>query len=492
VPTDKGFIRGVESEDTRMFLGVPYAAPPVGQLRWRPPQPAAPWPGIRNTVWPNSTCAQFGAIVTGEPTTSTAEDCLYLNVYAPPTLPRRPLPVLVWIHGGAFTGGAGSVYDGAPLAARENVIVVTINYRLGPFGFLALPSLDAESGFSGDYGLLDQQAALRWVQRNIAAFGGNRHDVTIFGESAGGASVCANMASPGAAGLFQRAIAESGCFLLGQTKQAAEQTGATLAAKLGCTNPATAPPCLRGKPVQDLLNAAGGVLGGWGLVSDTPALPLPTATAFQTGRYAHVPLIQGTNHDEGRFFAGFEYDYLGKPITAAEYPQILTAEFGASAAAGIQTTYALSAYPSPDLAYAAVFTDSNFSCPAFQADRAAWRSGVYGYEFADENAPNDFNVKFSFPLAAAHSTELQYVFGMVPTLHILPPFTAAQSALSAQMMGYWARFAATGDPNGGGAPYWPRFDPARQRIQELVPAAIAPQSGFAAEHHCAFWTTIQG
>jgi para-nitrobenzyl esterase len=492
VHTDKGFIRGVESEGTRMFLGVPYAAPPAGDLRWRPPQPAAPWRGIRNTVWPNSTCAQYGAVVTGEPVTSLAEDCLYLNVYTPPARPRRPLPVMVWIHGGAFTGGAGSIYDGAPLAARENVIVVTVNYRLGPFGFLALPSLDAESGFSGDYGLLDQQAALRWVQRNIASFGGNRHNVTIFGESAGGASVCANMASPAASGLFQRAIAESGCFLLGQTKQAAEQTGATFAAKLGCTDAATAVQCLRGKPVQDILNAAGGVPGGWGPVSGTPALPLPTAAAFQAGRYAHVPLIQGTNHDEGRFFVGFGYDYLGKPITAAEYPQILTAEFGAGAAAGIQAAYPLSAYPSPDLAYAAVFTDSSFSCPALRADQATWRSGAYGYEFADENAPNDFNVKFSFPLAAAHSTELQYVFGMVPTLHTVPPFTVAQSALSADMMSYWARFAATGDPNGGGAPYWPRFDPVRQQIQELVPSSTGPRNGFAAGHHCAFWSTVQG
>jgi para-nitrobenzyl esterase len=487
VRTDKGFVQGTQAGGAREFLGIPYAAPPVGPLRWRPPRPAARWRGIRDATKPGDVCAQVGTIVSGELNTSTAEDCLYLNVYTPPALPRRALPVMVWIHGGGFTGGAGSIYDGAPLAAGHDVIVVTINYRLGPFGFLALPSLGSASG---DYGLLDQQAALRWVRRNARAFGGDPRDVTIFGESAGGASVCANMASPAASGLFERAIAESGCFLLGQGKQAAEQHGASFAASLGCTDPATAAACLRGKSAADLLAQAGGALGGWGPVSGTPALPLPVPTAFADGRYAHVPLIQGTNHDEGRFFVGFEFDAFGKPMTAAQYPQVLAGQFGASAAARIQAVYPLSGYPSPDLAYAAVFTDARFSCPALQADTLAWRSGVYGYEFADENAPNDFGITFSFPLGAAHSTELQYVFGKIPFADATPPFTPAQFALSAQMMAYWTRFAAAGNPNGGGAPYWPRFRPASQKVQTLVPDGTGPRAGFAAEHHCAFWSTI--
>jgi para-nitrobenzyl esterase len=291
-----------------------------------------------------------------------------------------------------------------------------------------------------------------------------------------------------AAGL---AIAESGCFLLGQTRQAAEQRGAAFAASLGCTDPATAAGCLRAQPAAALLAKAGGTFGGWGPVAGTPTLPLPPAAAFAAGRYAHVPLVQGTNSDEGRFFVGFLYDALGHPLTAAQYPQVLAAQFGAGPAALVQAVYPLSAYPSPDLAYAAVFTDSEFSCPALDADLLAARSGVYGYEFADGNAPNDFGVTFSFPLGAAHSTELQYVFGKIPYLDSTPSFTAAQFALSAQIMGYWARFAATGSPDGGGTPYWPRFTPDRQQIQRLIPSGPGPESGFAAEHRCSFWTKIE-
>ena len=241
VRTDHGRIRGLYHHGAREFFGIPYAAPPTGANQWRPPQPFRPWHGIRPAIAPGHDCAQTGSLATGVLSTSTFESCLFLNVYTPPRAQGRPLPVMVWIHGGGFTGGAGRIYDGALLATRDHVIVVTINYRLSAFGFLALRSLDAESpdNSSGDYGLMDQQAALRWVQNNAIAFGGNPGNVTIFGESAGGASVCANMASPTALGLFSHAIAESGCIFPAQTRRAAEQQGAALARKLGCTNPAT-------------------------------------------------------------------------------------------------------------------------------------------------------------------------------------------------------------------------------------------------------------
>jgi para-nitrobenzyl esterase len=501
VQTDKGAVRGMFSADSREFLGVPYAAPPVGALRWRPPQPAARWHGIRDAVAPGSNCAQTGSIATGVPVTSTAEDCLYLNVYTPRVARapwgHRKLPVMVWIHGGGFTGGAGSIYDGAVLAPKGNVIVVTINYRLGPFGFLALPSLDSESppGSSGDYGLMDQQAALRWVQRNAAAFGGDRHNVTIFGESAGGASVCDNMASPVAAGLFSRAIAESGCLILTSSRASAEQHGASFAASLGCADAATAAECLRGKSVSDLLSAAG---GGWSPVVGGVTLPEQPTAAFASGNYNRVPLIQGTNHDEGRFFVALEFDALGKPLTAQQYPSLIQAQFGPVNGPKVLAEYPLSAYPSPDLAYASVFTDSAFSCPALQADTLASGSGVYAYEFSDPNPPNDFGLTFTFPLGAAHSTELQYVFQRIPFLDTTPPFTPDQLALSDQMIGYWSRFAAVGTPGGGlagihgGAPFWPRFTSAGQQIQELVPNGTAPETGarFAADHHCAFWAAL--
>ncbi len=340
VQTDKGAVRGTLSGGVREFLGIPYAAPPVGALRWRAPRPAAPWAGVRDATSPGKLCAQFGSPGSGNPNTSTNEDCLYLNVDTPRTV-RGRLPVMVWIHGGGFTGGAGSIYDGKVIAEQGNVIVVTINYRLGAFGFLALPSLDAESpGLSGDYGLEDQQAALRWVQRNSVAFGGNPRNVTIFGESAGGAAVCENMTSPTAAGLFQRVIAESGC--LGETsgRPAAEQNGAAFAGRLGCNDAATAAACLRGKSASDVLTA--GASGAWSPVVGGAVLPLPPAQALASGRYDHVPLLQGTNHDEGRLFAGLRFDASGAPLTAAHYPAVIQAQVGAANAPMVLDAYPLS------------------------------------------------------------------------------------------------------------------------------------------------------
>jgi para-nitrobenzyl esterase len=495
VRTDHGLVRGFHEHGAREFLGIPYAAPPAGANQWRPPQPFPPWRGIRPATKPGHDCAQTGSLATGVPTTSTFENCLFLNVYTPPGAQVRRLPVMVWIHGGGFTGGAGRIYDGAMLAAREHVIVVTVNYRLSAFGFLALPSLDAESPdhSSGDYGLMDQQAALRWVQNNAFAFGGDPGNVTIFGESAGGASVCANMSSPTAFGLFARAIAESGCILPTPTKQAAQRQGTALAKSLGCPHPATAAACLRAKPAAAILKAESSL--SWGPVTGGVTLPLSPVKAFETGHYLHVPLLQGSNLKEGEFFVGIEFDVLaGHPLTAAEYPKVVTAQFGAPAAKAILAHYRLAGFPSPDLALAQVLTDSEFSCPALLTDVLTSNSGSYAYEFSDPHPPNDFPVKFSFPLGPAHSTELQYVFGRIPFLDTVPPFTPAQFALSAQMMGYWARFAATGNPNGRNAPNWPRFTGGKPQIQELLPNATAPEAAavFTKAHQCSFWATIEG
>jgi para-nitrobenzyl esterase len=497
VRTDHGLVRGFYQHGAREFLGIPYAAPPTGANQWRPPQPLPPWHGIRPAAKPGHDCAQTASLATGVPSTSTFESCLSLNVYTPPGAAGQLLPVMVWIHGGGFTGGAGRIYDGAMLAARRHVIVVTINYRLSAFGFLALPSLDAESSdnSSGNYGLMDQQAAMRWVQNNAFAFGGNPGNVTIFGESAGGASVCANMASPTAFGLFARAIAESGCIFPARTKQAAEQQGAALAKSLGCTKPASAAACMRTKPAAAILKAEPSAQLAWGPVTGGFTLPLDPIKAFETGHYLHVPLLQGSNLNEGEFFVGIEFDLLaGHPLTAAQYPKVVTAQFGATAGKAVLAHYPLSKFPSPDLAFAQVLTDSEFSCPALLTDILTQRSGNYAYEFSDPHPPNDFPITFSFPLGAAHSTELQYVFGRIPFLDTIPPFTPAQFGLSAQMMGYWTRFAATGNPNGGTAPNWSRFGGARPQIQELIPNATAPEAGdtFAGVHQCAFWVTIEG
>jgi para-nitrobenzyl esterase len=490
VRTTDGRIRGKYDGAAREFLGIPYAAPPVGKLRWRPPQPAKPWTGVRNARKTGHDCAQIGSLDTGVIATSDFLNCLYLNVYTPKVRTSGPLPVMVWIHGGGFTGGAGSIYDGKVIAPKGNVIVVTINYRLNAFGFLALPSL---GGSRGDYGLMDQQAALRWVRANARAFGGNPRDVTIFGESAGGASVCANMASPTARGLFERAIAESGCFLLSQTMKQADATGAKFAASLGCGKLATQLACLRAKPVAKILKAAASF--SWGPVAGGPTLPVSTLSAFESGHYQHVPLLQGTNHDEGRFFVGFEFDIAqGHPMTRKQYPTVLAAQFGAKDGKKVQSEYPLKDYPSPDLAYAAVLTDSEFSCPALLADSLVSKSGVYAYEFSDPDPPNDFGIKFSFPLGSAHSTELQYVFQRIPLLDTIPPFSHAQFALSDLMIRYWTRFAATGDPNGGPgkAPHWPRWTSSTGPIQELVPSKTGPEpfTTFYTFHKCGFWASI--
>ena len=487
VRTNDGLVKGLGTTQNREFLGIPYAAPPVGALRWSPPQPAQPWHGVRAATAPGSDCPQTGAIDSGVPATSTDENCLFLNVYTPAqTDSDQPLPVMVFIHGGSLVGGAGSIYDGSVLAAKGNVIVVTINYRLGAFGYLSLPSLGAQSG---DYGLMDQQAALRWVQRNAGAFGGNPRNVTLFGESAGGLSVCTNMASPTASGLFQRAIAESGCISASATEQQADAQGGALAASLGCTDAATAAACMRAQPVSAILAASANL--SWSTVIADPVLPVQPPAAFADGDYLHVPLLQGSNLDEGRFFVAFGFDALGQPLTATGYQALIAADFGAAAPL-VLAQYPLSAYPSPDLAASAVITDVLLACPALANDSLAEHSGVFAYEFSDPDPPNDFGLTFTFPLGAAHSTELQYVFQKIPTLDVTPPFTAAQFALSDQMISYWTRFARTGNPNGGATPYWPRFTPASQQIQELVPAATAPESAsaFAASHNCSFWASL--
>jgi len=491
-----GAVRGMSDSGGYAFLGLPYAAPPTENLRWRPPQPPAAWRGVRDGTQFGPSCPQATKFNPFLPPGPLSEDCLYLNVYTPTVVGRGGLPVMVWIHGGGFTGGEGSIYDASKLAVKGHVIVVTINYRLGAFGFLALSGLDAQ-GASGDYGLMDQQAALRWVRQNARAFGGNPRDVTEFGESAGAASVCDNMASPAAAGLFARAIAESGCLLGAPSRQAAEAAGGTFAARLGCADAATQVACLRGKPVTDILQAQAGF--GWSPVAGTPVLPLPPAAAFAAGRYSHVPLLQGTNHDEGRFFVALAYDLAGRPLTAAQYTQLIQGSYGASAPA-VLAEYPLSGYASPDLAYAQVITDSAFSCPALRADELARRSGVYAYEFSDPSPPDNFNfTTLTFPFGAAHSTELQYVFQRVPALDTVPPFSSAQLALSDQMIAYWTRFAATGSPDrrrpagsGRPAPYWPRFSASRPDIQELVPGATAPEPAarFAAAHNCGFWAGL--
>ena len=483
VATAGGTVRGQAVAATDEFLGIPYAAPPVGALRWQPPRPAAPWHGIRPATSYAPHCPQpsstFGQA-------STSEDCLYLNVFTPATSKARNLPVMVWVHGGSLLTGESNDYNPAELV-RHGVVVVTINYRLGALGFLADAALASRRGGpSGNYGLMDQQAALRWVQRNIRGFGGDPGDVTLFGESAGGLSTLAQLASPGARGLFQRAIVESGTYQLTQQPlAAAEAAGQAFAAKAGCASTASAKntaACLRGLPVSTILANENPV--GYTPDVDGAVLTQSIKTALARGQFNRVPVVIGTNHDEYRLFVAV-YQFLGQRVTAANYQSMIASTLGVSAAiAGkIAAQYPLSRYPSPPVALGAVGTDAIFACHALTAEESLARYvPTYAYEFNDENAPELFLPPVGFPYGAAHASELPYLFSQT-TVSRPVGLSAAQQQLAAAMKQDWTNLAKTGIPAAG----WPKFTSASQQMLSLVPPTPQVETDFAAQHHCAFW-----
>ncbi len=389
VQTDRGVVVGKRVASVDEFLGIPYAAPPVGDLRFRPPQPHAPWPAPRPATDYGSICPQLTAQgVRGH------EDCLFLNVFAPT---RRPegRPVMIWIHGGGYNAGAGSeaLYDPSAIVRAAGVVVVTLNYRLGILGFLAHPALSAEDGhgISGNYGLEDQQEALAWTRRNIAAFGGDPGCVTIFGESAGGNAVLINLASPTASGLFQGAIAESplyGASLL-PLRVAARLWGGSVSTALNCPpdDPGAAA-CLRAAPVEELVtlsqNTRERPFGFVAPVIDGVLLKQHLREAFRAGAFNQVPVIIGSNHDEATLLTAVLYNLTEGPVTAEQYPRALAERFGARNGALVASAYPLARYPTPSQALATAYTDAFFACPIERA-RAALASHVpaYGYEFTE-------------------------------------------------------------------------------------------------------------
>jgi para-nitrobenzyl esterase len=481
VKTRAGQVRGRVVANVREFMGVPYAAPPVGNLRWQPPAPHAGWSGVLDASRPGNVCAQMDLRGTH---TEGSEDCLYLNIYTPSPAGAR-LPVVVWIHGGTFIAGSGARYDGSRLAVNGNLIVVTINYRLGPFGFLVNRALIAADPrqVSGNYGLLDQQAALIWVKDNIAAFGGDPHNVTVAGESAGAISIGMHLVSPAAAGLFARAIIESGPFLHASTMAAAETRGEQFAAKLGCGKAADVAGCMRAKPAEQVLTAMPASLLGpgkpiWGPVMDSRLIPGQPAELLAAGHFNRVPVINGSNRNEGTLFVAF-----GKQISAQEFAAQIHARFGANATR-VLAAYPLAAYASPTQDAAAGFGDAVFSCQIVRAgELLSADAPVYQYEFNDPNAPARFFPPF--PLGAYHSSEIQYVFG---TIAEVASATPAQRNLSDAMMSYWIRFITTGNP--GGSPAWTRFTASSPKILALAPGAIGYESDFAQVHHCDLWASM--
>src|SRR5215831_2741610 len=484
--TASGAVRGLANGAVDEFLGIPYAAPPVGALRWQPPQPAASWSGVRDATQFAPHCPQL-ATPFGQ--ASTSEDCLYLNVFTPSHQHAgAQFPVMVWMHGGALVTGESNDYDPTALA-DDGTTVVTINYRLGALGFLAHPALADANGQSGDYGLMDQQAALRWVQRNIASFGGNPHDVTVFGESAGGLSTLSQVASPQARGLFERAIVESGSYNLTQaTLASAESAGEAFAAKAGCASQTAA--CLRSLPVSVIL--ANQDAAGYTPNINSEVLPASLGAAFATGNFSRVPIINGTNGDEWRLFVALS-ELEGNPVTASNYQSMISSTLGVPpvVAAIIAAEYPLTAFPSPSIALGAVGTDAIFACPALTIDQSVSRFvPTFAYEFNDENAPENFLPPVSFPYGAAHASEIQYLFDL-PTVAFPGTLSAQQQQLAAIMKGYWTDLAKRGFPSSSGTPFWPPFNGLTQKMQSLAPPAPQTETNFASTHNCAFWTALE-
>jgi para-nitrobenzyl esterase len=464
VRLDSGAVSGVASANgVLVFKGIPFAAPPVGELRWRAPQPVITWEGVRTAETFGDVCVQPPgqgrlniAVLPDGP--GMSENCLYLNVWTPAESPSSRLPVMLYIYGGAYTEGAGSVplYDGTELA-KKGAVVVTMNYRLGPFGFFAHPDLtaEAEHGSSGNYGLMDMLASLEWVQANIAAFGGDPGNVTVFGQSAGAMAIASLVASPAAEGLFQRAISQSGAWMglgVGRMRnlEQAEEAGARAVSELDTASLKDLR-AMSAEEVQEKLRGAGVVIDGY-------VLPEDVSVVFAEGRQNAVDVLVGSNKDEGSFFPGGP--------GAEQFKTQQTARWGDLADRFLEQ------YPADSDEQAAASSSATFR------DGTAWHMRLYAayqaqkgneawvYYFAQEPPAQDGRPS----LGATHAAEVPYVFDNIGELPLFPdgsdPVKAAQSEpdlkVADLMSSYWVNFARTGNPNGPGLPEWPAFQNLRE------------------------------
>lgn len=489
VRTAQGPVRGVVADGHRFFGGLPYAAPPVGALRWQPPASPPTWRDTRDATRLGPRCIQdTGDLEMGR---LTDEDCLTLNVWTPRAAsPEAKKAVMVWFHGGSFINGSSGIYDSRWLTTRGDVVVVTVNYRLGTLGFLAHPGL-GPAGAVGNYGLADQQAALRWVHDNVAAFGGDPDRVTIAGESAGGMSVCDHLAAPGSQGLFARAIIQSGPCQAQVALPDAERISLDYARDAGCPDPATAAACLRALPADKLRDP---VRYYWigedalsGPATGSTVLPQDPVAAMAAGSAADVPVLIGSNRDEFTLFVALQH-LQGKPMGPQDYGRLVAETFGAAAPA-VEARYPLDAYGgSAQLAYSAAVTDADFACvDQRMATDLGKAAPVYAYEFVDQAAPAPEPLRtVPFPIGASHSLELRYLFDTGGA----PPLDGPQQALSDHMIAYWAAFVRDGAPDVDGLPEWPKAgDDARRRLS-LGPDRIAVIDDFARVHDCDFWADL--
>jgi para-nitrobenzyl esterase len=515
VRTAEGPVRGFVRSGVSVFLGIPYAAPPVGNLRWRPPQPVEHWDEPLDATHYANTCPQVTELGAFAGPSSITEDCLYLNVFTSNLgHSGQRNPVLVWIHGGGNVDGESNDYDGSKLAtggpSGSPTVVVTINYRLGLFGFLAHPALDNEDHPFGNYGILDIQTVLQWVQRNIEAFGGDPSRVALGGQSAGAVDTGANVLSPLAAGLFNRAIYQSNpSSSLGYVPLSVALTdGMAFAVAAGCSGEdAATAACLRALSAARILqlqgtpNANGPYVAG--AMVDGTIIPIAPETAYATGQFNRMPVMGGNTHDELTFFNAISEYFSGPPqvpMTAAQYVASVTSAFPPATAAAVLAEYPLANYASPQLASSAEGTDFLLACRARHVVHllAKWVP-VYQYEFNYTGAPYYFPDMPGFVPLASHTIDIQFLF---PGWHggILGvnsrPLNAQEMQLSDQLVAAWTNFARTGNPNGPGNSPWPQFTDqagaAAILSQNLPTSGTLTDAQFASNHHCAFWRPILG
>ncbi|MEW1780018.1 carboxylesterase family protein [Streptomyces sp. NPDC086777] len=490
VPTDEGAVRGAVSHGVERFVGIPYAAAPTGSLRWKPPRPAGHWTGVREATAFGNPCP---VLPSGNGPRSETEDCLDINVWRPAGVRAGArLPVHVFIHGGGLTNGSGAQNDESKLVRETGVVGVSLNYRLGVFGFLGLPALTEEGGESGNYGFMDQQAALRWVQRNIAAFGGNPAAVTLDGESAGGWSVCGHLVSPGSRGLFTRAVIQSGS-CPSEPQARAETAGTAFARAAGCDGAAQAAVlgCLRSASAASLLDASRSFSSSF--VDGTPTFPANVREAVDRGRFARVPVVVGANRDEGRTFA---QGYIG----AGEDAYLAFVQ----GLAGDRADEVLARYPWPGTSDAytaaylvgAIMTDSGMiggigGCAQRSLVRTLARyTPTYSYEFDHRTGPGLTRIP-GYVWGAGHAAELAYIWPSFDNgTPIAPLFDAAERRLAREMTQYWGAFTKNGRPHAVRQAAWPAYRSGKGWTLSLRAggrSALIDDARISAEHQCSFW-----
>lgn len=532
VQTRDGPVRGFVRDGVTTFLGIPYAAPPVGDRRWKPPVPA-PRHGLLDATKFASSCPQNNPLVVFTAGQSVDEDCLYLNIFTTGVGPSngKLKPVIVWIHGGGSFTGSPADYDGSALAKGgpdgTPTVVVTINYRLGLLGFLAHPAFRKEGGHFANYGIMDQQAALRWVQANIRAFGGDPARVAVGGQSGGSVDTHAHVVSPLSAGLLNRAIFMSvptGNFV---PLDAAMRRGEAFAVAAGCQgSEAAAAGCLRKLSVPRLLQLQGTTKdngpyldpANQNVILDGSIIPLQLSEAYASGKFNRMPVLGGATKDELTFVIGMQQYYSGPPpgsavtpfsgppqrsLTAEDYAAKVAGSFG-PAAARVLAQYPVAKYGGdPVMAYNRVLGDPIECFANLGALKLLARTvPTYGYDFTYREAPYYMPHMPGFRALAAHTIDIQFLFrgyhggplgvNLDQITGMPRELNAREGRLSEQLIGFWTTFADTGNPNKPGRTDWPQFTPnAPVFLQQDVPLSRVPEAQFRAQYQCAFWESLQ-